>query len=42
MNVYFEENDENKNLTLVPTNETKDKIKKMKNCEIKSNNYLDQ
>ena len=28
MNGYFEENNGNKNLTLVPTNETKEKIKK--------------
>ena len=33
MNGYFEEINRNKYLTLVPTNESKEKIKKyMKNC----------
>ena len=33
MNGYFEETNRNKYLTLVPTNESKEKIKKyMKNC----------
>ena len=37
MNGYFEEINRNKYLTLVPTNESKEKIKKyMKNCWLKS------
>ena len=36
MNGYFNEINENKYLTLVPTNESRDKVKKMKNYELKS------
>ena len=36
MNGYFEEINGNKCLTLVPINETKEKIKSMKNCGLKS------
>ena len=37
MNGYFEEINKNKYLTLVPTNETKEIIKKyMKTCGVKS------
>ena len=32
----FEETNGNKYLTLVPTNESKEKIKNTKNCELKS------
>ena len=35
MNRYFEENDGNKYITLVPTNESKEKIKKYKELWIK-------
>ena len=35
MNGYFEENNGNKYLTLVPTNENKEKIKKYKKMQIK-------
>ena len=35
MNVYFEENNENKYLTLVPTNESNEKIKKYEELWIK-------
>ena len=35
VNVYFEENNENKYLTLVPTNESKEKIKKYEELWIK-------
>ena len=34
-NGYVEENNENKYLTLVPTNESKEKLKNMKNCGLK-------
>ena len=33
MNGYFEKINKNKHLTLVPTNESKDITKTMKNCE---------
>ena len=36
MNGYFNEINENKYLTLVPTNESRDKVKSMKNYELKS------
>ena len=36
MNGYFEETNGNKYLTLVPTNESKEKIKNIKNCGLKS------
>ena len=36
VNEYFEEINRNKYLTLVPTNESKEKIKNMKNCVLKS------
>ena len=36
VNGYFEEINKNKYLTLVPTNESKEKIKNMKNCGLKS------
>ena len=36
VNGYFEENNVNKCLTLVPTNESKEKLKNMKNCGLKS------
>ena len=36
MNGYFEEINGNKYLTLAPTNETKEKIKNMKNYGVKS------
>ena len=36
VNGYFEETNKNKYLTLVPTNESKEIIKNMKNCGIKS------
>ena len=35
MNKYFEESNENKYLMLVPTNESKEKIKNVKNCGVK-------
>ena len=36
MNGYFEEINGNKHLTLVPTNESKEKIKKYEDCGVKS------
>ena len=36
VNVYFEEINGNKYLILVPTNESKEKIKNMKNYEVNS------
>ena len=39
VNQYFEEINENKYLTLVPTNESKGIIKNMKNCGVKSEIY---
>ena len=36
VNGYFEEVNGNKYLTLVPTNESKKKLKKMENCRVKS------
>ena len=36
VNGYFEEINGNKYLTLVPANETKEKIKKYENCGVKS------
>ena len=36
MNEYFEEINVNKYLTLVPTNESKEKIKSMQNFQLKS------
>ena len=36
VNEYFEEINKNKYLTLVPTNETKEKFKNMKNCGVRS------
>ena len=36
VNGYFEEINGNKYLTLVPTNESKNKFKNMKNCGLKS------
>ena len=36
VNGHFEEINGNKYLTLVPTNENKEKIKNMKNCGLKS------
>ena len=38
VNEYFEEINKSKYLTLVLTNESKEKIKNMKNCRIKSEN----
>ena len=35
MNEYFEEISKSKYLMLVPTNESKEKIKNMKNCGVK-------
>ena len=35
VNGYFEEINRTKSLTLIPTNESKEKIKKMKNCGVK-------
>ena len=37
-NGYFEEINGNKYLTLVPTNESKEKLKNMKKCVVKSEN----
>ena len=37
VNGYFEEIDENKYLTLVPINESKEIIKNMEKCRVKSN-----
>ena len=36
VNGYFEEINGNKYLTLVPTNESKEKMKNMENCGVKS------
>ena len=36
VNGYFEEINENKYLTIVPTNERKKNLKKMKKCIVKS------
>ena len=36
VNGYFEEVNGNKYLPLVPTNESKEKLKNMKNCEVKT------
>ena len=36
VNGCFEETNGNKYLTLVPTNESKEKLKKMKNCRLNS------
>ena len=36
VNGYFEKINGNKYLTLVPTNESKEKIKNMENCGLKS------
>ena len=36
VNGYFQEINGNKYLTLVPTNESKEKIKNMNNCGLKS------
>ena len=42
VNGYFEENNGNKYLTPVPTNETKEKLKNMKNFRVKSEIRLGQ
>ena len=42
VNGYFEENNGNKYLTPVPTNETKEKLKNMKNVRVKSEIQLGQ
>ena len=42
VNGYFEENNGNKYLTPVPTNETKEKLKNMKNFRVKSEIQLGQ
>ena len=42
VNGYFEENNRNKYLTPVPTNETKEKLKNMKNFRVKSEIRLGQ
>ena len=36
VNGYFEEINKSKYITLVPTNESKESIKNMKNCGVKS------
>ena len=42
VNGYFEENNGNKYLTPVPTNENKEKLKNMKNFRVKSEIQLGQ
>ena len=42
VNGYFEENNGNEYLTPVPTNETKEKLKNMKNFRVKSEIQLGQ
>ena len=42
INGYIEESNGNKYLTLVPTDESKDTLKSMKNCGVKSEILLDQ
>ena len=42
VNGYFEENNGNKYLTPVPTNETKEKLKNMNNFRVKSEIQLGQ